>query len=267
MMQISGLIEKMNTSLDMGIAQYRLPIGEKMLNMNDLIGERISLNFDGKIYCSNCGKKTNKSYSQGYCFPCCQKLARCDMCIMKPEQCHHHMGTCREPEWGTRNCFTPHVVYLANSSGVKVGITRKSNTPSRWIDQGAVAALPILEVDTRLKSGQIEVALKEYVNDKTNWRKMLKNEVTSLDLVKISEELIPKISSAIKQTNATIIYDRPLEINYPVIQYPNSIDSLNLDKSPLISGMLLGIKAQYLIFDCGVLNIRKFSSYNIAINY
>jgi hypothetical protein len=96
---------------------------------------------------------------------------------------------------------------------------------------------------------------------------MLKNEVTSLDLVKISEELIPKISSAIKQTNATIIYDRPLEINYPVIQYPNSIDSLNLDKSPLISGMLLGIKAQYLIFDCGVLNIRKFSSYNIAINY
>ncbi len=125
-MQISGLIEKMNTSLDMGIAQYRLPIGEKMLNMNDLIGERISLNFDGKIYCSNCGKKTNKSYSQGYCFPCCQKLARCDMCIMKPEQCHHHMGTCREPEWGTRNCFTPHVVYLANSSGAKVGITRKA---------------------------------------------------------------------------------------------------------------------------------------------
>jgi len=266
-MHISGHIAKMHTHLSMGIAQYRLPIGEKLLNMNDLVGEKVSLSFVGQINCANCGRKTNKSYSQGYCYPCCQKLARCDMCIMKPEQCHHHLGTCREPQWGNENCFKPHIIYLANSSGVKVGITRKSNAPSRWIDQGAVKALPILEVDSRIKSGQIEVALKEYVSDKTNWRKMLRNDIVDEDLVKTKKALLDKMPYLLSETNATTIDQGIVEINYPVTEYPDSVISLSFDKSPTISGLLLGIKAQYLIFDCGVLNIRKFSSYNITLNY
>jgi hypothetical protein len=186
---------------------------------------------------------------------------------MKPEQCHHHLGTCREPQWGNENCFKPHIIYLANSSGVKVGITRKSNAPSRWIDQGAVKALPILEVDSRIKSGQIEVALKEYVSDKTNWRKMLRNDIVDEDLVKTKKALLDKMPYLLSETNATTIDQGIVEINYPVTEYPDSVISLSFDKSPTISGLLLGIKAQYLIFDCGVLNIRKFSSYNITLNY
>jgi hypothetical protein len=251
----------------MGSAQYQLPIGDKLLNMNDLIGETIQLEFNGQISCANCGKATNKSYSQGYCYPCCQKLARCDLCIMKPETCHHHLGTCREPQWGLDNCFAPHVIYLANSSGVKVGITRKSNIPSRWIDQGAVSALPILEVDTRLKSGQIEVALKDFVNDKTNWRKMLKNEVEEIDLLQVRDELLPKVQILVNELGAKTLNNETLEINYPVVEYPNKISSLNFDKTPLISGVLKGIKGQYLILDVGVLNIRKFGSYNITLTY
>ncbi len=266
-MQLSGLISKMHTSLNMGTAQYQLPIGDKLLNMNDLIGEPIQLEFNGQINCSNCGKTTNKSYSQGYCYPCCQKLACCDLCIMKPENCHYHLGTCREPNWGLANCFSPHVIYLANSSGVKVGITRKSNIPSRWIDQGAVGALPILEVDTRLKSGQIEVALKEFVNDKTNWRKMLKNEVEEVDLAQVCDELLPKVQLLVDELGANTLNDEALEINYPVVEYPSKISSLNFDKTPLISGVLQGIKGQYLILDMGVLNIRKFGSYNITLTY
>jgi hypothetical protein len=257
----------MHTSLSMGSAQYQLPIGDKLLNMNDLIGETIQLEFNGQISCANCGKATNKSYSQGYCYPCCQKLARCDLCIMKPETCHHHLGTCREPQWGLDNCFAPHVIYLANSSGVKVGITRKSNIPSRWIDQGAVSALPILEVDTRLKSGQIEVALKDFVNDKTNWRKMLKNEVEEIDLLQVRDELLPKVQILVNELGAKTLNNETLEINYPVVEYPNKISSLNFDKTPLISGVLKGIKGQYLILDVGVLNIRKFGSYNITLTY
>jgi hypothetical protein len=266
-MQLSGSISKMRTHLNMGTAQYQLQIGDKLLNINDLVGENISLEFNGQINCANCGKSIKKSYSQGFCFPCCQKLASCDLCIMKPETCHHHLGTCREPQWGLDNCFVPHVIYLANSSGVKVGITRKSNIPSRWIDQGAVSALPILEVDTRLKSGQIEVALKAYVNDKTNWRKMLKNEVDVVDLEQVRDDLLPKIQTLSAELGATALKNKALEINYPVVEYPSKINSLNFDKTPSISGLLLGIKGQYLILDSGVLNIRKFGSYNVTLTY
>jgi hypothetical protein len=266
-MQLSGLIQKMHTHLNKGVAQYQLPIGNKLLNMNDLVGEQITLNFNHVIQCSHCGKKTNKSYSQGYCYPCSQKLARCDLCIMKPETCHYHLGTCREPQWGLDNCFSPHVVYLANSSGVKVGITRKGNIPSRWIDQGAINALPILEVDTRLKSGELEMALKQYVNDKTNWRKMLKNEVSPVDLLATKNELLGNIQNTINTTGAQILNNEVLAINYPVVEYPSKITSLNFDKTPVITGVLKGIKAQYLILDSGVINIRKFGAYDIKLTY
>ena len=266
-MQLSGSIQKMHAHLNKGVAQYQLPIGQRLLNMNDLVGEEITLSFNHVIHCGHCGKKTNKSYSQGYCYPCSQKLACCDLCIMKPETCHYHLGSCREPEWGLNNCFSPHVVYLANSSGVKVGITRKSNIPSRWIDQGAISAVPILEVDTRLKSGELEMSLKEFVNDKTNWRKMLKNEVSAINLIPIKYELLRHIQDTIKVTGAQILDNQALEINYPVVEYPSKISSLNFDKTPVISGTLKGIKGQYLILDCGVLNIRKFSAYNITLTY
>jgi len=266
-MQLKGLISKMHTSLSMCRAQYKLPIGDKLLNMNDLIGEKVHLEFSGQIRCANCGVATKKSYSQGYCFPCCRKLAKCDLCIMKPETCHHHLGTCREPQWGLDNCFTPHVIYLANSTGIKVGITHKQNIPSRWIDQGAISALPILEVDTRLKSGLIEVALKEFVSDKTNWRKMLKNEVEEIDLKQVRDELLPKVQLLMNELGANTIIDQPLEIDYPVIEYPTKVTSMSFDKTPVITGILKGIKGQYLIFDCGVINVRKFSSYDITITY
>ncbi len=266
-MQINGLIKKMHTHLNINMVQYQLPIGSKLLNMNDLVGEQIILQFNGEIVCSNCKKHTNKIYSQGFCYSCCQSLARCDLCIVKPETCHHHLGTCREPEWGLNNCFNPHIVYLANSSGIKVGITRRSNIPNRWIDQGANSALPILEIDNRLKSGKIEVALKKYVNDRTNWRKMLKNEIEQTNLKKINNNLLKKIPHLISDFSAIVLDNEVLTINYPVVKYPNKISSLNFEKTPKIKGILQGIKGQYLLLNTGVLNIRKFSSHHITIIY
>ncbi|KAA0445168.1 MAG: DUF2797 domain-containing protein [Candidatus Thioglobus sp.] len=266
-MQHSGHIQKMRTSLDGGDAVYQLPIGDDLVLMNGLVGRRITLDFNGEICCANCGMRTRKSYSQGFCFVCCQSLARCDLCIMKPETCHHHLGTCREPAWGLDNCFAPHIVYLANSSGIKVGISRKTNIPSRWIDQGAVEALALLEVDTRLKSGQIEMALKEYVSDKTNWRKMLKNEVEYADLPTVAPELLGKISGLIDKLGGKMLDNEVLSINYPVVEYPRKISSLSFDKTPQISGVLQGIKGQYLLLDTGVLNIRKFGSYHLGLTY
>ena len=264
-MQLAGPIKMMKTTLVDGRATYSLPIGREVIEMNSLIGKPIKLNFIGDISCSNCGKRTSKSFSQGYCFPCARSLARCDMCIMKPETCHYHLGTCREPEWGLSNCFSPHIVYLANSSGPKVGITRANNMPGRWIDQGAISALPILKVNSRIDSGQIESALKPFIADKTNWRKMLKNEVEQTDLLEIKNGLLEKIPELINHLEAKQLDDEMLDINYPVLKYPTKIVSLNFDKTPSISGVLDGIKGQYLLLDSGVLNMRKFSSYHIEL--
>jgi hypothetical protein len=185
---------------------------------------------------------------------------------MRPETCHYHLGTCREPKWGLSNCFTPHIVYLANSSGVKVGITRKTNTPSRWIDQGAISALPILEVKTRLESGLIEKSLKSFITDKTNWRAMLKNETEPADLVTARASLLGQISSLVDEIDAKTFPDDVINIDYPVLKYPTKVVSLSFDKIPVISGVLNGIKGQYLLLESGVLNVRKFSSYHLTLS-
>jgi len=256
----------MEVSLSGDTAQYQLALNSQVVDMNSLIGQHIELSYNQSVECSNCGRKTPKSYSQGFCFPCARSLARCDLCIMKPETCHHHLGTCREPEWGKAHCFAPHIVYLANSSGLKVGITRKTNTPGRWIDQGAIAAIPVLEVKTRLESGQVEMALKTHVSDKTNWRKMLKNETEFVDLTEVKHNLLNEISGLIEELGAKHLDDEAININYPVLQYPSKISSLNFDKTPVISGVLNGIKGQYLLLDSGVLNVRKFSSYHVTLS-
>lgn len=263
-----GNIEKMHNQLDETVS-YTLPIGEARVDMNPLIGKPIKIEYTGTINCINCGAKTKKSYSQGYCYPCMMRLAACDMCIVKPETCHFDEGTCREPEWAMSHCMQPHYVYLANSSGVKVGITRETQIPTRWIDQGAVQALPIAIGQSRFQVGLMEVALKQFVNDKTDWRKMLKNLVEEVDLTLIRDEIFSKCQNEIDAINERfgkgsielLTDENPVEINYPVTQYPEKVKSLNLDKVPIAEGVLQGIKGQYLILDTGVLNVRKYTGY------
>ncbi|NRB41598.1 MAG: DUF2797 domain-containing protein [Pseudomonadales bacterium] len=253
---------------------YHLPVADGLVDMNALIGQQITLRYLQEINCSHCGRKTNKSFAQGYCYPCMQKLAQCDSCIMSPEKCHYDAGTCREPEWGEKNCMTDHIVYLANSSGLKVGITRGTQVPTRWMDQGAVDALPIMRVSTRLLSGLVEVVFKQYTADKTNWRKMLKNEVPELDLTVERERLFDLAGEELDHLmslhgfNAIqFLDDAPLyHFDYPVIEYPIKVTSFNLDKNPMISGKLMGIKGQYLILDGGVINMRKYTSYQLEVS-
>lgn len=179
---VTGRLRKMQAEAGDPVA-YSLAVGDTRIPMNELIGRKVRLDFAGVIRCIHCDRNTKKSFSQGYCYPCFRKLAACDSCIMSPEKCHFHLGTCREPEWGEANCMVEHVVYLANSSGLKVGITRASQVPTRWIDQGAVNAIPMLRVATRHLSGLVEVVCKSHVADRTNWRAMLKGDVPELDLV------------------------------------------------------------------------------------
>src|SRR5690606_24068732 len=214
-MEMTLRLSKMETDLSSQLI-YSLGEGEQRFEFTKFLGKNISLKFTGNIFCENCGKKTKKSYAQGHCFPCTLKLASCDLCILKPETCHYDKGTCREPEWGEENCFKPHYIYLANSSGLKVGITRKINVPFRWIDQGASEALPIIEVKNRFISGQVEVLFKKHIADKTDWRKMLKGEPASIDLLEWKEKLLKELAEDLKPFEYTILNEDVVKIQYPV---------------------------------------------------
>ncbi|HIG42406.1 MAG TPA: DUF2797 domain-containing protein [Gammaproteobacteria bacterium] len=250
---------------------YYLPLDDQEFHLNPCIGSRIQLIFHGRIRCQHCGNASRKSYSQGYCYPCFKRLARCDLCMVSPERCHFEAGTCREPEWAENFCMQSHIVYLANSSGIKVGITTVANTPTRWIDQGAVQAIPVLRVATRQISGFAEVMFKNYTSDKTQWQRMLKADDPQVDLLHIRDDLMSKISEEITglQGRFGLQALQPLPdaqvqvIRYPVRHYPTKVVSMSFDKTPVIEGILLGIKGQYLIFDTGVINLRRFTSYDI----
>jgi len=253
--------------------EYQLPLDDELIPLNKYIDEKIKLKYIGEIHCIECGRKTNKSYNQGFCYPCFKSLAKCDMCIMKPETCHYHLGTCREPEWGEEHCMQDHYVYLANSSGIKVGITRGSQIPTRWIDQGASEALPIFKVSNRLLSGKLEETLKNHVSDRTDWRKMLKGTPESIDLsakcfelIKASENEINEIEREYGKSEIQLLDEEQISIEFPVEQYPEKVKSLNFDKDPEVEGVLQGIKGQYLILDTGVINIRKFGGYLIEFS-
>ena len=275
MSETEGLLSKMAVSLsaEPSAARYEMVLSDHRVNMNALVGQQITLTYAGEIHCQACDRLTKKSYSGGYCFPCSQRLAQCDLCIMRPETCHYAAGTCREPEWGEQFCMQDHIVYLANSSGIKVGITRVNQVPTRWIDQGATQALPIFRVKSRYQSGLVEVTFKAHVSDRTDWRKMLKSDAEPVDLHQVRQQLMQECSEEITALQArfgegeiTPLSDESMvDIHYPVDQYPEKVKSLNFDKTPEISGLLQGIKGQYLIFDTGVLNIRKFSGYQVKL--
>ncbi|WP_096297851.1 DUF2797 domain-containing protein [Halomonas sp. hl-4] len=251
---------------------YQLRAGEYHIDLNERIGSPLVLRWSGAIACTHCGRATKKSFAQGYCYPCFKRLAQCDTCIVKPETCHYFQGTCREPEWAQQHCFQPHIVYLANSSGLKVGITRKTQMPTRWLDQGAIQALPILEVDTRQQAGFVEMLFKDHVGDRTNWRAMLKGDVVELDLKAERDRLMAATASGLGQLKSEHGADAIRELDaqhyafqYPVATFPSKIVSHNFDKQPEVSGILQGIKGQYLMLDTGVINLRKFTGYEVQV--
>ncbi len=269
-MNLIGTLYKMRTTLETPV-RYELILSDTATSLNAFLGQSLSLRHTGKIHCIHCGRYIKKTFNQGYCYPCFTRLAQCDTCIVKPELCHFAAGTCREPDWGEAHCFQPHFVYLANSSGLKVGITRGSQIPTRWMDQGALTALPILKVASRYISGLVEVAFKDFVADKTQWQQMLKGAIAPIDLQQQRDKLFSKVElvlNALKERfgeDAVLMLpnEATVAIEYPVLQYPSKVKALNFDKTPEVNGVLQGIKGQYLLLDSGVINLRKFGGYEL----
>lgn len=258
-MQMRGRILKMKTELNSPV-QYHLPMDDQFLDMNQWIGKHIQFRFDGDIFCLDCGVKTKKSFNQGFCYPCFQNSPMAAECIIKPELCRAHLGEGRDIEWEREHHLKDHYVYLAVSSGVKVGITRDTQVPTRWIDQGASYALPIAKTPNRYLCGMIEVSLKAHLSDRTAWQRMLKNEIAHVDLIEKRNEIFDLIPSDLQEY--IVPEEEILHIEYPVNEYPTKVKSLSFDKTPVIEGRLMGIKGQYLLFEGGqVLNMRKHQAY------
>ena len=267
-----GGLRKMQVELGETV-RYRLFPEQGGLCLNESLGQSIRLSFTGAIHCVACDRLTKKSFNQGYCFPCLRKLAACDSCIVSPEKCHLAEGTCREPDWAETHCQVPHIVYLSNTSSVKVGITRETQIPTRWIDQGATQAKPIARVQTRHQSGLLEVLCAQQVGDRTAWQTMLKGNGEPQDLEAIRQKVMASCKEGIADLQLQhgdsafeLLEDAPeTEIEYPVLNWPEKVKAHNFDKQPVVEGTLMGIKGQYLMLDTGVLNIRKFGGYEVEI--
>jgi len=261
---MKGVLQKMNTLIGRPI-NYLLPLQEQNIKLNSLIGRHIIVQHTDAIYCSACGTKIRKTFHDGLCFRCFKSVPQASPCIFNPELCQAHLGEGRNIEWENEHHNKPHIVYLALSSNVKVGVTRSTQVPYRWIDQGASFAISIAETQNRYQAGLIEVALKKHFADKTNWQRMLKNEINTNINLKDERNIAIKYLSD-KQQLFQLKNEEIIELHYPVINYPKTIKSISFDKQKCISEVLIGIKGQYLIFENGaVFNVRKHIGYEVQI--
>lgn len=261
---MEGVIRKLQVENDKEV-QYYLNMEDEKLHLNPLVGKIVGFQFLNQISCLHCGSTIKKSYGQGYCFPCFRSIPQTEECVLRPEMCRAHEGVARDIEFAKTHCLIDHYVYLANTGGLKVGVTRHHQVPVRWIDQGASEAVILAKTPNRYLAGTLEVALKSLMPDKTNWRKMLSAEASPMDLSAEKDKVAELLPFDMQQYLE--FEDNLIRITYPVRQYPVKIKTISFDKVPEVKGVLAGIKGQYLIFDDGrVLNIRKHSGYKISVN-
>ena len=251
--------------IDSDPIQYFLKLERESVAITPEVGKRLTLTFSGTINCVECGRKIRKTYNDGYCYPCFRDLPENAICGVRPELCEHENGDEKDQKFFQKYCNIDHLVYLSLTSGVKVGVTRYYNIPSRWIDQGAVLGLVIAKVPQRKFAGQIEVALAQNMPDKTNWRKMLKGDFDGADLNMFRQKALEWFPVDLRKY--ALEKEELHVLKYPVISTPEKISSHNLDKEPEFTDTLTGIKGQYLIFENRAINIRKYSGYRVKFSF
>lgn len=268
-----GVLEKLSVRPGMP-AEYRMVLrsvqdegaeAEHSVDINALLGKQLRIEFDGHISCCHCARETRKSYGEGYCYRCFRTLARCDLCVLSPARCHYQQGTCREPAWGESFCMQPHVVYLANASGPKVGITRRDQQRTRWLDQGAVQGMLVAAAASRHLAGVLEATLARHVSDRTDWRAMVQAHAPAVDLPGLRDRLrglVPGLPAGVEWLDA------PLEtLEFPILRYPREPRRLRLQPGEAVTGRLVGAKGQYLLFDHGVFSVRQHRAHHVRVTW
>jgi hypothetical protein len=239
------------------------------LPLADRLGTPLHLRFTGAIACVYCGRAAKKLFGEGFCYPCFMARAEADQCIVRPELCHFHVPghPCRDEDFAHRHCFQPHVLYASLTSAPKVGITRRENVPTRWLDQGATAAVPLAELPDRRAVGLVEARLRDEagLQDRTHWTRLLRNAEGEGDLEAVAGKVLDLLAgwevAGVLPAAARVVH----RFAYPVLAYPEKVVSFNLDKDPRAGGVLQGVKGQYLIFAGGVINARKYTGYHLEV--
>jgi hypothetical protein len=267
-MIVKGNLRKMSARVDeYNNVHYQLNLIGNDISLNELVGKQLQVKYLCVINCEACGAVTKKSYAQGFCFSCMQTAPEADDCVLRPLLCKAHLGIARDLEWANERCLKPHYVYLANTGEVKVGVTRESQIPTRWVDQGATSAIKLCKTPNRHIAGLIESFLSTEFSDKTNWKKMITNDVNQrIDLYLLRDKalnLLPEELSNYRYNEATI-----QNFNYPVNYFPSNPKTINLETEPVLSGLLTGIKGQYLLFDGNrVINVRRHTGFLVEVSY
>ena len=264
---IRKMISELKTEVNYSLPLYDLVNYKHYIELNQFIGSTIKISFSGTINCVVSGKKIKKTYGEGMSYDAFKQSPLAVESIIRPELSKIHEGIAlRDYDWEMKHHMQPHIVYLSKTAGNKVGVTRDTQIPTRWIDQGAVEALVIARTPYRQAAGLIEISLKNYISDKTNWRKMLVNDLNEESLLEKRDELFLKVDNDLKKY---LVLDEIIQtINFPVIKYPTKVQSLSLDKNPYIEEKLIGIKGQYLIFENEtVFNVRRHAGYLIEFSY
>ncbi|MCH2214919.1 MAG: DUF2797 domain-containing protein [Flavobacteriales bacterium] len=262
-MKVKGTLRKMDVNLDK-VVRYSLNLNKEIgPGINECLGKKFKMEWTGQINCIATGKSIKKTFGQGFSYDAFMNSPLTSPCIIRPELCEAHLGKGRDVEWEEKYHNKPHYVYLAQTSEIKVGVTRTTNVPSRWIDQGAWRAVVIAEVPYRQLAGLIEVELKQYLSDRTDWRKMLTNQISSDDLSEVRDEMISFFPDSFRQY--AVADSEIRELIYPVMNYPDKVRSINLENEKTVEGILTGIRGQYLYFDeTRVINLRKYSGYQVG---
>ncbi len=268
----SGVLQKMRTQANDPVS-YTLVSGEAEaeapaeLHLNERIGQRLSLRFEGQKSCVLCGRSVRKLYNQGACYPCLTTRPETDWCIVRPHECHFFEADnpCRDEEFAFARCFQPHVLYVALTSGPKVGITRQSQVPTRWMDQGATEAIIVARMGSRREVGLAEHALSRELPDRTDWRRMLRGQAPDMDLSAFASQVAERLVELELGAPLPAEERERALFRYPAQAAPEPLKSMKLDKTPEIEGELLGIKGQYLLLDCGVINLRSHSGFHVSI--
>lgn len=245
--------------------EYALRLGMEILPLAELIGGPFTLRFTGARTCISCGTRVKKFYGQGLCYPCFRDAPEASPCIIRPELCRAHLGEGRDRQWEEDHHSQEHIVYLAFTSGVKVGVTSSTQVPVRWIDQGAELAVPIARVPYRQLAGAIECDLKRLFSDRTDWRAMLMMREAGADpLLLAREQALAEVDPALR--GHMLPDEELLRLTYPLPPLPPKLVNVQLEKLDEIDGRLLGVKGQYLVWADGrVLNARNHSGYHVEV--
>ena len=259
-----GTIKKLHSTLNNDV-HYSLPIGPNLVELNPLINKKVKFSFTGDIHCIKCNNKIKKTFAQGYCFPCFRDAPETSECILRPELCRAHEGESRDIEWSKKYCLTDQHVYMSFTGNLKIGVTRNSQIPTRWIDQGATKAIILCTTPNRYLAGVIEVYLKQFYSDRTHWIKMLSGKFDEPDYNKCYVDVKDQLKNKFSKY---MIDSKWVDINYPIKSVPEKIKSFSFDKENCYEDILVGIKGQYLLFKNNkVINIRKHTGYSIKIEY